>query len=51
MPSRFLNRRAVLRSLAGTSLLMPGILSQLLAAEDGTPRIEMRELARIVFDI
>src|SRR6516164_7749657 len=38
MPSRFLNRRAVLRSLAGTSLLLPGILSQLLAAEDGTPR-------------
>ena len=40
MPSRFLNRRAVLRSLAGTSLLLPGILSQLLAAEDGTPRSE-----------
>ena len=41
MPSRFLNRRAVLRSLAGTSLLLPGILSQLLAAEDGTPRSEV----------
>lgn len=40
MPSRFLNRRAVLRSLAGTSLLLPGILSQLLAAEDGTLRSE-----------
>ncbi len=36
MPTHILNRRAVLRSLAGSSLLLPGILSQLLAAEDSS---------------
>ena len=29
-----MNRRAMFRSLAGSSLLLPGMLSQLLAAED-----------------
>ena len=38
-------RRAVIRSLAGGSLLMPGILSQLLADDSGQPSAELDPLA------